>query len=71
MANYRALSLEKTSCALLKKQRKNPNLQLNAALPPKADIAERDHHVRFVPIPDVTDHDQLINYSDLNPRALT
>jgi len=22
-----------------------------SALPPKADIAERDHHVRFVPIP--------------------
>ena len=25
-----------------------------SALPPKADIAERDRHVRFVPIADIT-----------------
>jgi hypothetical protein len=25
-----------------------------SALPPKADITERDHHVRFVPISDVS-----------------
>jgi hypothetical protein len=27
-----------------------------SALPPKADIAERDENVRFVPIPDITGH---------------
>jgi hypothetical protein len=26
-----------------------------SALPRKADIAERDHHVRFVPRPDIGD----------------
>ena len=29
-------------------------VRLKSALPPKADIAERDHHVRFVPEADTT-----------------
>jgi hypothetical protein len=28
-------------------------LEAMSALPPKADIAERDHHVRFVPKADI------------------
>ena len=32
-----------------------------SAIPPKADIAERDHHVRFVPKADIALFDHLIS----------
>jgi hypothetical protein len=38
------------------------NVGMMSALPPKADIAERDYHVRFVPIADIgTLFDHLVS----------
>ena len=30
-------------------KRTSPGVRIMSALPPKADIRQRDHHVRFVP----------------------
>ena len=37
----------------LGQKRTSEDIQSMSALPPKADIAERDWHVRFVPITDI------------------
>ena len=35
-------------------KRTSQDVRVMSALPPKADIAERDYHVRFVPQADIT-----------------
>jgi hypothetical protein len=37
----------------LGQKRTSGHVRVMSALPPKADIAERDRHVRFVPIADI------------------
>jgi len=41
-----------------------------SALPPKADIAERDWHVRFVPIADIPQCDNYSISSSLSGKLL-
>jgi hypothetical protein len=43
------------------------NVQMMSALPPKADIAERDQDVRFVPKPDIQ---EFGFHQNKNPETL-
>jgi hypothetical protein len=36
-------------------------VRVMSALPPKADMVERDHDVRFVPIPDIVHRTGLLD----------
>jgi hypothetical protein len=63
----RSVLCQRRMSALGQKQTSNWRL-LMSALPPKADIAERDEHVRFVPIGDI---EQIIRSLRRRGRAET
>jgi len=48
-----AISCERIDMSALGQKRTLSRFNPMSALPPKADIVERDRHVRFVPKPDI------------------
>jgi hypothetical protein len=60
----------RSSMSALGQKRTSERDQVMSALPPKADIAECDRHVRFVPKADISARPELFNlpYSAPDPR---